>query len=112
MTERTKATAPAQVLAVLTQLALVDCRATARRRARLMETQELSDLDYIALLTDLFHNAPIALGSADTNRACQEQINALWSSRGDRRAWRNAWLEAAVEFVGLDRSSAIFEMWA
>lgn len=96
------------VLARLTSLAFVDCRATAAVGAHLIEIEGLSDLDRIRMLADMFHNDPALLGTAAGPDDIQRFLDELWRADPDRRAW----LDGAVAYLSVDRSSALFSGWA
>jgi hypothetical protein len=93
----------------LMSLAFIDIRTTAFCGKHMVELEDLDDSERIRILADLFHNIPGMINDAEKgDGGYQSILDQLWQWN---RAFGQPWLDGALGYSRLDRSSSIFNSW-
>jgi hypothetical protein len=89
--------------------AFIDIRTTAFCGAHMVEIEGFDDTERIRILADLFHNIPGMMNQAQKGDGDYQAIlDQLWQWN---RSFGQRWLDGALGYSRLDRSSSIFDSW-
>src|SRR5271157_2029349 len=96
-------------LAALLRYVFIDLRATACAGAGLAEIDDVTALQRVGLLADLFHNVPGKMDrAADGDGDYRAIVDGLWV---ESSGLAHRWLEAAARSDGIERTSPLLRSW-